>query len=139
MNEISNYIKTGFEWLAIGGGGFLVSYLGLHLASLMSNLLSHSINTNEELQSVVEKEARKLGIDLRISARLEDRLESEARELSDNSYEIVLGGFYATVSSVRHELFHIKRLATELDNSGGLLNYLLKEEPRAIFYEIFRV
>ena len=136
MNEISSYIKTGFEWLVIGGAG----YIGLHVASLMSNLFSKSINTNEELQRIVEKEARKLGLgNIKISACLEDRLESEARELSDNSYEITIGGFYATISSVRHELSHVKRLAAGLDNNEGLLSYLLKEEPRAILYEIFRV
>jgi len=140
-NEIFEYVTEGMKWLLIGGGTYITTLVGLNG---IPRLFSEKIHSQEDLDRIIAEETEKLGMTITVISKFHEDWEARATKLDNGTYEVHLGGFSARRSSVRHELYHIHKEHHEHPwrNSNGLirtLNYLLREEPQAIAYEVFRL
>ena len=138
-NELFEYVVEGMKWLAVGGGTYIITLAGLNG---IPRLFSERIHNQEDLDRITTEEAEKLGMTRDITPKFHEDWEERVTKLDDGTYEVHLGGFGARRTSVRHELYHIHKEHHEHPwrNSNSLirtLNYLLREEPQAIAYEVF--
>jgi hypothetical protein len=140
-NEVFEYVNEGIKWLALGGGTYLTT---LYVLNGIPRLFSEKIHNQEDLDRITTEEAEKLGMTRSVIPKFHEDSIALSTLLDNDTYEIHLGGFGARRTQVRHELYHIHRKHHEQPwtNSKGLkrsLNYLLKQEPQAIAYEVFRL
>jgi len=140
-NEISDYVTEGMKWLSIGGGTYIAS---LTILNTVPKLFSERINSQEDLDRVVDEEANKLSMTKSITPKFHDFWIEASIKLDGGNYEIDIGGFGARRSTVRHELYHIHggHLEHPWKKSNGFLralNYIFREEPQAIVYGVFRL
>ncbi len=140
-NEIFEYVSECMKWLAIGGGTYIATLVGL---SEIPTLFSERIHTQEDLDRITSEESKKLGMTKCVTPRFYDHWEAGAAKLGDGTYEIHIGGFGARRSSVRHELYHVHKGHFDFcryQPSALLqnLDYLFRQEPQAIVYEAFRL
>ena len=109
----------------------------------ISSLLSRPIGTQEELDSLVKQEAKRLGLDgVQIDAYIDDKPDEYHEKVGDNRWRIHLSRkSWANHCTVRHEMYHIKiSVGNGLDPSNANpLRYILNDEPRAILYQAFRL
>jgi hypothetical protein len=141
VSETFGYVLEGMKWLGVGGGAYIATLVGL---TSLSRIFSERINSQEDLERFAGEEAKKLRMTERFKARFHNSWEENARILEGGTYEINLGGFGARRSMVRHELYHIHKnhLLYNKRQTNGLLkklNYLFRQEPQAIAYEVFRL
>lgn len=146
--DILDCATEGMKWLAMGG----LSYIGMLAGSqAISAKYSQRIETQAELESIVEEEAQKLGLKKRVKAFLHDGLKASSDKIRWYSedgdfsyYKIDVGGFQAKRSTVKHELYHIHKGHFERrENIRSKilqeLAYLFKYEPQATLYELFGI
>ena len=62
--------------------------------------------------------------------------DARSRRNEKGQLELYLGGFFARNAGVRHEVYHLKKHS---DKHFSPLKHLWIEEPRTLFYEIFRI
>ena len=142
-NELVNYSLQVMKYGAIGIVGTYVAYNAM-LAGLKSlnALFYHKINTQEELDRIVDEEAKKLEM-VQVKAVLHAQFEGLARKNNvDGSLEIHVGGFGARKSVVRHELYHLYKHSGRKRPKNPVLRELesmFREEPQAMLYEIFGI
>jgi len=131
-NEVFEYVTEGMKWLAIGGGSYLAAMIGTEVFS--TTLFHKKIESQEQLDLIVDEEARKLGLDpLKIDTKYNG--ETDGSRKNGERYDLHLkGDSFSTRSTVRHELYHILRDCDRGDPK--LLNYLFVAEPRAKLYEL---
>ena len=118
---------------------------GMLMTSTYSMINSPKITTQSQLERLVE-ERRKL-IDPNNNYKIISELVSYNRGVSGilkdgTGYGILIGGDFANVSVLDHELYHI--LDNHYDNFpktkvGETLKYLYWAEPQAIIYQAFGV
>ena len=140
-SDIFEYANEGMKWLAIGGGTYITYLATLLGLTVVSATFSQKIRTQKELVSIVDEEAKRLGIDKSIISTLHDKLEWCSGKRYDGSYGLHIGGFLAKRSVVRHELYHIFKGDCDEDHNGDYngLRYQFIKEPRAILYETFGI
>ncbi|MBU0894928.1 MAG: hypothetical protein KKF48_03440 [Nanoarchaeota archaeon] len=132
-NEISGYLAKGLTWLSVGGGGYMVSLVGLGLA----HALSQEINSQTELEQVVNQEVSKLGLDRsKIKARFGENGIDYVVKKADKHLLNIGGSIVSTRATVRHELYHILKGDTE---HKSFLRTIFLEEPRACVYGLFKL
>ena len=137
-SDIFEYANEGMKWLVLGGGTYMVSLATLIGSTGVCATFSQKIKTQEELVSIVNEEAKRLGVDKSIVSTLHDELEACSGKREDDSlYVLHVGGFLAKRNVVRHELYHIYK--GDCDKKYNLLRYLFIEEPRAILYDTFGI
>ena len=110
---------------------FLISEVTLNVSG---KLLSENIDSEEELNLILEEEIKKLGLEhVDISAEFGDPpgWSGAAYEISEDRYFVSLGIFGRNTSTLRHELYHIKEGHT---HDSGFLDYFFLEEPQAVIY-----
>jgi len=131
----------GVKALGIGTKGLILaaaSGFTFEAAQELVYLLSPKIESQEELEEVVEEEALILGLN-------PDKIESCFGAEADGSAKIcedyVLGikgnDRYATRATVRHELTHILHDCDK--GRPKMLQYFLISEPRAVLYGSFQI
>jgi len=130
--EIFEYATEGLKWLVLGGGSYVALMLGSEFLS--TTLFHKKIQSQKELDTIVEEEAHKLGLDPAI-------IDAEYNGMTDGvikicgRYELDLQReFYKTRSTVRHELYHIYR--GDCEQELNALRYIFIQEPRAKIYEL---
>ncbi len=123
----------GLRWLA---AGTVSAYLTVYMFGVVNHFNARQINSQEELDALVEKEAKELRLE-RARGIFRDYPEGAAYLDVDETPVIEVGGFSATDRTVRHELYHHYRGHTIEPNKGWRrkLDYLLRREPQAILYE----
>jgi len=104
---------------------------------------TRKITSQKQLEEAVLKESEKLGLTKKINPRLvvKDRGYSEQQE--NGSYTLVLGGNFANVYDVKHEVYHIhkghcdfvRKYKSRLwEKTKSLLRYVFRDEPQAVIY-----
>jgi hypothetical protein len=122
----------------------LAFYLSVLLASgVAANLTSPAIETQEQLEWVIDAEMVRLGFDndVVVLGQLIGPDEARAIPLAENVYKVKVGGFLANETTVRHELYHICDGHLEASDilAGGFQKgfaYLFWYEPQARIYQI---
>jgi len=141
-NEFLYYVNLGIIGIAAGGAGYFGALLG-HSCVLQSSLFHKRIESPEELEEIVEEEARKLGLDPSlIDARFNEEKVMGSRKNGERYEMYLIKDFMATRPTVRHELYHIYRdcqrwEGCDISNPkhfNFLLHYLFIAEPRAKLY-----
>ena len=131
--EILDYAFLGVTFTGI-------SYISLIASSIFADKFSKKIESEEELTAIIEKESKKLGLeDINIKGYFKDEC-SQAVYYGENKWEIWLSPYGKTHSTVRHEMYHVKR-STKKNKFPPIpsWDYLFNEEPRSIIYEVFRL
>lgn len=100
----------------------------------IGNKNSTRITSQTHLEEVLEIEKKKLGCYKYIEARLVDETCGIA-EKKDGIYIIEIGGEYATISTLKHELYHIHDGHVEEPHSIDRYYFVL--QPQAIAYQLF--
>lgn len=141
--EMLEYAHEGMKWLSVGVGAYFAMFLA---DATIPPLFSEKIKNQRDLDRITAEESAKLGLDKPVEAYLEKSNEDDSRRFSDGTYEIRIGSGRsgATRSAVRHELYHIHKghFDDPLHKRGRLtrkLNYLLRQEPQAIAYGLFKL
>ena len=130
MNDI---IKTSIDIANYGINAFFGYFALLIIFSLFgTTMFNKKIQSQEELDKIVDEEARKLGLDPdKIDAKYFGQ--TTGAEKVGERYELHLGKeLLKTRNSVRHELYHIKRDCDR--GKPPLWKYLFVAEPRAELY-----
>jgi len=143
-NEIFEYVTEEMKWLAIGGGSYLGVILGSQ-AIFQTTLFQRKIQSKEELDVIINKEARKLNLDpTKIDANYDGNSDFARKVGINASYNkdsdfvrrngnrdyLHLGGVLTkTIPTVKHELYHIHK--GDYEKRHTLLKYLFINEPRA--------
>jgi|SRR3989338_10901740 len=141
-NEISEYAREGMKWLILGGG----SYIGALLVCQVYDCwpFQRKIESQEELNVVVQEEAEKLGLDSSKIDAIYNGITNGVRK-NEERWELQLeGAWHSTRNAIRHELYHIAKGHCEnrLINKNRLLDvldYLFREEPQATLYGTFGI
>lgn len=133
--EIFEYVTEGMKWLAIGGGSYLSALAGSQ-AIFQTALFRKRIQSQEELDAIVDEEARKLNLDpAKIDAKYNG--ETDCARKNGERYDLHLeGDWNSTRQTVKHELYHILK---DCDRPNSALRYLFIEEPRATLYGCFNI
>jgi len=137
-NRILESVAEGIQWLGTGGGIYLCSLMTL---TACNNLFSKKIKSQGELDEIVAEEAEKLGLK-NVNAQLYQETIGCVNYAKGNfPHKIHLGGFYATRSMVRHELYHAFRHSDNIPSNLYLyiFDYAFRREPQAIIYEVFKL
>lgn len=141
-------------------GTLCLSWLGFQFAQLHQQLTSPKIQTQSQLEELIEIEKQKLGCTKDIEGYLIKSTGFGASQRVKTRYRIYLGGFLASQPIVAHEVYHICRghlnnlpkinappaEQTRMINKvikGNLTNlqtdnsflYYFKNEPAAEIYE----
>lgn len=137
LNKIFEYVIEGMKWLTVGG---VLTYIGIMLSNPVSLLLSKRIRDQQELDTVIEQESSKLGLE-GIKGILCDEVEGLAYKDSDGTPIIEIGGVSANRGRVRHELYHHYKgdCETLANNWLNEIKYWLVKEPRACLYQSIRI
>ena len=112
------------------------SILGAQYASLR---FTQRINSQAELEKILEREKRKLGLDaLSIKAEFQEYTFCHSSRIRDGVYKIVLNNEICnTIGVLKHELYHIKK-GHAGDPSIDIFNALIKKDLPRILYYIYR-
>lgn len=141
MNDLINFVYENQAHIGVAiMASPLVYMLPLTVLGMFGN---KRLKSRDELDELVVKESEKLGLDPeKICVSIRDRNHSYnnglVRIFNDSSAEIEVNGPCANANTVRHELFHLKRVINDGKNPS-LLSYLFNEEPRAVLYGAFGV
>lgn len=137
MNDIAQVLKNGAEYIFIAGISYPVFLVSLNRLSV---LFSDKINSQENLDKIIDQEVNKLGIKkvrgifVNNSIGSAKKIDEQAKE--EYEYELQIGGGLAKRSVVRHELYHIYRGHCEINvknNFAGLLEYLVRETQASAY------
>ena len=140
-------------------GGTAAYFGSLILWDVLPNTFSKRIRSQEELEKIVDEEAKKLDLDTsNLIIQLQEKDVADANLFGYNreedkilSYEekegvekvhlLRLGGQYATRHQVRHELYHVSKhlQKPKAKNFISRLGYLFFREPSAILYSLIGV
>lgn len=115
----------------------LSSYLVLLTGTqTISSVNSPKITSQNQLEQMLETEKKRLNCDKPVVAKLCDYDVAQSKKNDKSVYEIDLGGKCSTLSTLRHELYHIAdgHLDEQICTNG---RYLFWEEPQATMYEAF--
>lgn len=136
FNEILGYFTEGIKWLGIGGAS---TYFAAMLSNPISIIFSKKIRTQGELDSIIERESKKLGL-IDVTGILLDEDEAICY-YSVQGPTVKVGGMCANVSNVRHELYHLYRDNWNPFQTGfaETIRFYLIEEPRACLYQSLRL
>jgi len=140
MNKkITKYTSAAILITFVTGSLYVAGLMGV---STISNKLSPKINSQTQLEEVVEREKKKLDPlnKFNISAKLSPRKVAVSRSLRNGKYEIEIDENYATESRVKHELYHIidghcDDVYMIKSKLGRNLKYLFWYEPQAVIYQ----
>ena len=136
-NEIFEYVTEGMKWLAVGGGSYLGALVGSQ-AFFQTALFRKKIQSQEELDVIVDEEARKLNLDPTL---IDAKYNGESAFVSKNGerYDLHLtGNWTSTRQTVKHELYHILKDCSK-GREATLPYYLFIAEPRATLYGCFNI
>lgn len=138
FNECFYYATEGFEYFSKGG---FFAYIVAMLSNPASLFFSKRIDTQGELDDIVREESLALGMD-DIKGILKDEFEMTSYVDFSKDKIIEVGGFAASRSGVRHELYH--HFKGDILNSGSssfveTLKYLAFQEPRACLYQSMKI
>jgi len=97
-------------------------------ACVLPVLFERKITSQKELDSIVNEESKKLGLS-NIAGKLHEKY---CGHVGPDGKSVHVGGFEATRTIVRHELYHIYKQHNDCNN---MFNYLFKYEPQAILYQ----
>lgn len=141
-SDIISLVTTGTTWFTVAGVVYVCSVISLQIScEIVNSCFSQRIQTVPELQDVVEKEAKKLGITKTLTATL-CYGSSMSKKMLDGTYRVCVQGDDATHATVRHEVYHIYRGDCEWEGPETVqrdLWYFLVREPRAVLYETLRI
>jgi len=133
MNYLKTTVKYGLKSLGFGVKGLAVYGALLMGTQIVSNFASQNITSQAQLEQLLQTEKKRISCNKNILARLVDEDETVAGKIRDGSYRIILGGFFANLSSLRHETYHICDGHTEYEPT--LLRYFFWGEPKATIYQ----
>ncbi len=143
MNGVKSTIKYGKKAISTILAANVIYFGGLIGTGLVANIVSPKITTQGKLEQLVKEERRKIDPlnNDNISANIFLEKAASSRKLGDRSYQIEMGGFFATETTLRHELYHI--LDGHCDDNFELnpslknkLRYIYWHEPQARIYQI---
>ncbi len=104
------------------------------VVNTISMILSRQINSQSSLDSEIEKEKKRLGLqDVGIEGKLVQGIRGRFYPVADHSYVIEMGGFCANTSTVRHEINHIRRME---EGKSKLVTFDVKSSPK--MFDIFK-
>lgn len=137
ISDILNYLSIGSFGLAGSGIVYLTTLFGIQ--NFFGGIIFHKrIESQKELENIVEKEAKELCLD---SSIIDSKLcfggftQVQKRGLK---YIIKINkDENPTVSFVRHELYHIYK--GDCEKKENMSRYLFIEEPRAALYGCFKI
>ncbi len=140
-DEILNYALTGAKWLGVGGGAYIAGIFSLVTLSAIKDSFAPKITSQGELDCLVAKEAPKAGVTGPIEARLCDHDEGQNYTRWGRINVIEVGGNYANVNTVKHELRHAakshhKQSLKIKSPFMTFVNRWLRQEPQALAYEV---
>ncbi len=139
IGKIVRRILITTQFLAVGylGSALLISHL--------AERHSPQITSQQQLEEVLEVERKIMNFptNLVIKGTLNhDEMRSHAKRVEQDFYEFTLGEkYHPTISTLQHELYHIKDGHLESKPKNKILaglKYLLWFEPKAIFYQFKR-
>ena len=138
--EVMGYALHGAIWCAVGGISYISALVGLQT---LPRYLTERIETQDDLERMVFEESQELKLDVPIVPVLKNYHIEEVL-VDDDGFDLKLGGFGAYRSVVRHELYHIYKQHHEHpwrqgNNFQFTLNYLFREEPQAVAYQVFGI
>lgn len=134
---ISRICRLAFIFASI----FAMIYFASAIISIFEIIFIEKIRTGKELEEIIKIERRKLNIpaNVKIVTALH---KSETHGCADcvlwtpgddRNFEMYIET--KLYSSVRHEMYHIKRLVSQKAPHTSLIRYFLLEEPLALIYE----
>ena len=132
QKEILEYVSEGSALLFIYG---FSTYATIILLPLISSLFSRKINSQNELDKIIEEESQKLKLK-GVKGILQETTKSFCC-MKNETPIIVVGGLGATRGAVKHELYHIFK--GDLNKKYSEVRYWLLEEPRACLYDSFGI
>ncbi len=133
LAKTASYIKKALVVKAT----LLTTYTSLLLGSqLVSRHFSPSINTQSQLEFILEEEKEKAGIPktTKVSANIENERLVYSHKEGDKKYKVVLAKENSQLVLLRHELYHIAD--GHCDQPYYFLRYFFWEEPQATIYSI---
>src|SRR3989344_2142048 len=105
-NQTLDYSLEGAKWLGLGIG---VGYSTLiFVGPLTSGVLSKKIRSQEELDSIVVEESKRLGLE-GIKGFLVENTFIDKAYMSMEGDPVIVMGRLATRDAVKHELYHHKK------------------------------
>ena len=123
---------------------YYVLTLIISLLSCIRVYFSQKITSQEELEQIVKEEAARLGITIPITATLLSEFNNGGVRKAGDGYEILVGGFAAKRSVIKHEMYHIHK--KDMENNPNLDGHWLSElrevfieQPRANLYDVFGI
>jgi len=136
-NQTLDYSLEGAKWLGLGIG---VGYSTLiFVGPLTSSVLSKKIESQEELDSIVVEESKRLGLE-GVKGIYTDELVASMSYISKDGIPMVrVNNFFGCRRAVRHELYHLykghckKKFQSKL---SAKLYYFLIGEPQACLYQL---
>lgn len=144
MSEILEQMSGNLPQLvALGTLGAVSAYtLGLAGVSMLGNVFSEKITSQEHLDRLVREESKSLGMEVPEAVFCEDESKASCQKSEDNRCRVNIGGAFATRSTVRHEVYHVHKdhpkKPTE-ERVTDILKYLFVQEPQAIAYSVLGI
>ena len=133
-----NYVGKGV--IGFIGGLFIYvnALLCLQIIDDIPIFSNKKIESQKQLETVVKKEALKLGLD---TSRIEAKYNAKHTSVSKNGekYDLGMTRVNATRDNVKHELYHVKRDFNKPENKSNFVYYLFVQEPRATLYGAFGI
>jgi len=130
-------IRRSIDFVIISGG--IVPFVIVPLVQVCGHICSKKINSQEELDSIVEKEAKKLDLDTnKIRAKYIPYKygRSPTKKVCDKYHLYAREGITNSVIGIRHELYHILK---DCDRKKTWPYYFFIAEPRAMIYSCFGI
>lgn len=142
--DVSPYIDKAFYYSIYGVLGGLTYTMGFRIINNLfaTTLFRKKIESMEELEKIVDVEARKLGLNpSSIDVEYATPGNGEVRKIGDKYKIWMEKGRFNTPQIVQHELYHIKRGDCDkyAGRQGSFFASVFIIEPRAILYGCFGI
>ena len=139
LNEIVDQMTAGvwttIKWSAISGGGYFGILLGCQI--FCGWPFRKKIESRKELETVLQEEAEKLGLDLS-SIDLDYSKKNIGCKKNGERYTLYLeDSWLFTRNVIKHEFYHILKDCDK--GNPTLFRYLFLAEPRATLYGLFGI
>ncbi len=130
MKEIKSFLK------AVGYAAACYLTYGAILLGMqaVSHCDSPKITSISQLEKLVDVERNRVGISDKVSINLVSDTYPKCEKKSETEYDLRLNLNDLDLSTLRHELFHIKDSQGD-SNKRSLFQYLFWDEPRATIYQ----
>lgn len=130
MKKIKSFMKAV--------GSVVACYLTYGAIIFGTQAISHcnspKITSRSQLENLVSLERNRVGINGDIFINLVDDTYAKYEKKSEMEYDLRLNLNNLDLSTLRHELFHIKDSQGD-SNRRSLFQYLFWDEPRATIYQ----